>query len=298
MATNFQLVLLIPMDTFLPTLQNGKNVELQTNFLAGTVNNVSNVTGAPDSLKTIDATNESQMKFVMQVNPHDCTGCGVCTSVCPKKGLAIQMVDAVDIKEQLKDNYKFIESKPLVKSKIFGDNTVKGSQFNKPYFEFSGACAGCGETPYIKVLSQLFGDRMVVANATGCSSIYGGSAPTCAYSKNEKGFGPAWANSLFEDNAEFGFGINLAYDYRRNELKDLIAKLADEFAEYPEGKQACQDWLENMEDAEGSKKASAALLKCIEACKDCGCSADATCKAIYDRKDCLVKKSVWIFGGD
>ena len=253
---------------------------------------------APESFATKDAVGFKGFKYRMQVSPLDCTGCGSCANICPAKTKALVMTPLEEVLEKGEAaNWDYSVKLPATTAE-FNQNTVKGSQFKQPLFEFSGACAGCGETPYVKVITQLFGDRMVVANATGCSSIYGGSAPTCPYSKNEKGFGPAWANSLFEDNAEFGFGINLAYDYRRNELKDLIAKLADEFAEYPEGKQACQDWLENMEDAEGSKKASAALLKCIEACKDCGCSADATCKAIYDRKDCLVKKSVWIFGGD
>ncbi len=253
---------------------------------------------APESFTTKDAVGFKGYKYRMQVSPLDCTGCGSCANICPSKTKALVMTPLEEVLEKGEAaNWDYSVNLPATTAE-FNQNTVKGSQFKQPLFEFSGACAGCGETPYVKVITQLFGDRMVIANATGCSSIYGGSAPTCPYSKNEKGFGPAWANSLFEDNAEFGFGINLAYDYRRNELKDLVAKLADEFAEYPEGKQACQDWLENMEDAEGSKKASEALLKCIEACKDCGCSADATCKAIYDRKDCLVKKSVWIFGGD
>ncbi len=175
---------------------------------------------------------------------------------------------------------------------------VKKSQFTPSLFEFSGACAGCGETPYVKVVTQLFGDRMIVANATGCSSIYGGSSPTCPYTTNKQGHGPAWANSLFEDNAEFGYGMNLAYKARRGTLKEKVEKLAQLWNEWAEGKAACENWIANMDDAEGSKKAAAALLKCIEECKDCGCECDALEKEIYAEKDCLIKKSFWIIGGD
>ena len=176
---------------------------------------------------------------------------------------------------------------------------MKGSQFNQPLFEFSGACAGCGETPYVKVVTQMFGDRMIIANATGCSSIYGGSSPTCPYTVNKDGHGPAWANSLFEDNAEFGFGMNLAYKARREKLETEVKALAENgWKEYAEGKAACEEWLANMNDAEGSKAAAEKLIKALESCKDCGCECDALCKEIYKAKDCLVKKSIWIFGGD
>ena len=163
-------------------------------------------------------------------------------------------------------------------------------------FEFSGACAGCGETPYVKLVTQLFGDRMIVANATGCSSIYGGSAPTCPYTVNKQGHGPAWANSLFEDNAEFGFGMNLATTHRRERLADLIRQLAEGCGD--EVKSICNAWLENKDDAEGSRKAAPAVVKMAEECMNCGCECDEICKEIYDLRDLLVKKSQWIFGGD
>ena len=178
----------------------------------------------------------------------------------------------------------------------FKENTVKGSQFKKPLLEFSGACAGCGETPYVKLVTQLFGDRMIVANATGCSSIYGGSAPTCPYTVNKQGHGPAWANSLFEDNAEFGFGMNLATTHRRERLADLIRQLAEGCGD--EVKAICNAWLENKDDAEGSRKAAPAVVKMAEECMNCGCECDEICKEIYDLRDLLVKKSQWIFGGD
>ena len=176
---------------------------------------------------------------------------------------------------------------------------VKKSQFTPSLFEFSGACAGCGETPYVKVVTQLFGDRMIVANATGCSSIYGGSSPTCPYTTNKQGHGPAWANSLFEDNAEFGYGMNLAYKARRAALKDKVEKLAALWAECPECKGILDAWVENMDDAEGSKKAAAALVADLEKCKaECEGEELTLVEEILAEKDCLVKKSFWIIGGD
>jgi len=179
----------------------------------------------PESLTTIPALAEPYYEYVLQVSPMDCTGCGVCANVCPAKNKALTMVDATEIKEREKINYDYVNKLPINKSKIFNEKTVKGSQFNLPYFEFSGACAGCGETPYIKIISQLFGDRMIIANATGCSSIYGGSSPTCPYVKDCDGHGIAWANSLFEDNAEFGYGIKLGTEYQRDALIDNLEEL-------------------------------------------------------------------------
>ncbi len=177
----------------------------------------------PDSLETLPATAEKDKTFVIQVSPFDCTGCGLCSKICPTKALMMTPMEEA-IKEQ-KINYDYISKQETVKSAVFKPNTVKGSQFNKPYFEFSGACAGCGETPYIKVVSQLFGDRMVVANATGCSSIYGGSSPTCPYAKDPAGRGIAWANSLFEDNAEFGYGIKLSLTIKKKRLEKLLTEV-------------------------------------------------------------------------
>ena len=256
--------------------------------------------------------------YRVQVSPLDCTGCGNCVGVCPvnQKGVkvALEMKPLASQKNQ-EANWEFAQTLPEFKGEL-NLKLVKDSQFKKPLFEFSGACAGCGETPYVKLVTQLFGDRMIVANATGCSSIYGGSAPTCPYTVNEDGHGPAWANSLFEDNAEFGFGMNLGTTQRRAKLKENVEKLiAVEYAA-ADIKEAGKEWLDNMDDAEGSKKAAAKL---IAACEDgidvdltgtqweaewlangkvCTCEACTLAREVLKDKDLLVKKSVWIFGGD
>ena len=235
------------------------------------------------------------MKYRMQVSVLDCTGCENCTTVCPvnkggKKEPALAMKPLHTQTEQ-EANWEFAQTLPEFKGAL-DVKKVKDSQFKKPLFEFSGACAGCGETPYVKLVTQLFGDRMIVANATGCSSIYGGSAPTCPYTKNEEGHGPAWANSLFEDNAEFGFGMNLGITQRRAKLADNVKALAESDEHSDEIKAAAKDWLDKMDDAEGSKAAGKALVELI---KDACCD---TCKAILADADLLTKKSFWIFGGD
>ena len=233
--------------------------------------------------------------FRIQVSPYDCTGCGSCVNVCPAKTKALKMAPLAEVEKVENDNWNFAMDLPTLDLPV-NKATVKGSQFLQPMFEFSGACAGCGETPYVKLITQLFGDRMIVANATGCSSIYGGSAPTCPYTVNKQGHGPAWANSLFEDNAEFGFGMNLATTHRRERLADLIRQLAEGCGD--EVKAICNAWLENKDDAEGSRKAAPAVVKMAEECMNCGCECDEICKEIYDLRDLLVKKSQWIFGGD
>ena len=233
--------------------------------------------------------------FRIQVSPYDCTGCGSCVNVCPAKTKALKMAPLAEVEKVENDNWNFAMDLPTLDLPV-NKATVKGSQFLQPMFEFSGACAGCGETPYVKLVTQLFGDRMIVANATGCSSIYGGSAPTCPYTVNKQGHGPAWANSLFEDNAEFGFGMNLATTLRRERLADLIRQLAEGCGD--EVKSICNAWLENKDDAEGSRKAAPAVVKMAEECMNCGCECDEICKEIYDLRDLLVKKSQWIFGGD
>ena len=233
--------------------------------------------------------------FRIQVSPYDCTGCGSCVNVCPAKTKALKMAPLAEVEKVENDNWNFAMDLPTLDLPV-NKATVKGSQFLQPMFEFSGACAGCGETPYVKLVTQLFGDRMIVANATGCSSIYGGSAPTCPYTVNKQGHGPAWANSLFEDNAEFGFGMNLATTHRRERLADLIRQLAEGCGD--EVKSICNAWLENRDDAEGSRKAAPAVVKMAEECMNCGCECDEICKEIYDLRDLLVKKSQWIFGGD
>ncbi|MCI8459043.1 MAG: pyruvate:ferredoxin (flavodoxin) oxidoreductase [Clostridia bacterium] len=248
---------------------------------------------------TKPATGLDGLNYRMQVSPLDCTGCSSCANVCPAKEKALKMVPLEESLKTEEANWAYAEKLPVrdVSTK-FKPESIKGSQFKQPLFEFSGACAGCGETPYVKLITQLFGDRMVVANATGCSSIYGGSAPTCPYTTNDDGHGPAWANSLFEDNAEFGYGMNLAYKARKQKLtSDVKAALAAG----AEGalKDALNDWLKNSDDAEGSKKAAnaikAELPAAIKAAK--GVLKTALC-AVQDEQDVLVKKSVWIFGGD
>ncbi|MBO4594933.1 MAG: pyruvate:ferredoxin (flavodoxin) oxidoreductase, partial [Clostridia bacterium] len=237
-------------------------------------------------------------EYKMQVSPLDCMGCGVCATVCPvKDGGAIKMIPlAESLAKKEDENWEFAVDLPEVDTSKFKKETVKGCQFSTPLFEFSGACAGCGETPYVKVVTQLFGDRMVVANATGCSSIYGGSSPTCPYTTNKEGKGPAWANSLFEDNAEFGYGMNLAYKARRNALAEKVKALSEKAGE--EIKAACEKWLIGKDDAEPSKIASKELVAALSKCADCGCECDSLVKEILDAKDCLVKPSIWIFGGD
>jgi len=250
--------------------------------------------------------------FRIQISPLDCTGCGNCYEVCPAKTKALQM-KPLDSQRHQEKYWEFASQlpEPDVNHNLA---TVKGSQFKRPLFEFSGACAGCGETPYIKLATQLFGDRMIVANATGCSSIYGGSSPTVPYAVNKDGHGPAWANSLFEDNAEFGFGMNLAMNQRRAKLADTIEKMiAVEWCDQPI-KEAGKEWLENMHSAEGSKAAAAKLKKACECGLDmtgtayesqwlknnkhCDCEACAGAREVLASADILVKKSIWIIGGD
>ena len=239
------------------------------------------------------------LKFRVQISPLDCTGCGNCVDVCPAKEKALKMVPLHVSAETEVENWEAALKLPK-KDVALNKATVKGSQFLQPLFEFSGACAGCGETPYIKLVTQLFGDRMMIANATGCTSIYGGSAPTCPYTKNEKGHGPAWSNSLFEDNAEYGFGMNLGTTHRRAKVADTVkALIAIDWCD-ADIKAAGAEWLEQMDDAEGSRTAGAKLLA---ACKDaivegCGCDACKLAREVVASSDMLTKKSQWIFGGD
>ena len=257
-------------------------------------------TEKPEAFDTKPATGIKGYEFRMQVSPLDCMGCGVCADVCPgmKGNKALVMTPFAELEVVEAKNWDYAVDLPEADLSEVKMADVKKSQFTPSLFEFSGACAGCGETPYVKVVTQLFGDRMIIANATGCSSIYGGSSPTCPYTVNKQGHGPAWANSLFEDNAEFGYGMNLAYKARRASLKDKVAKLAEVWANYEEGKAACEAWIAGMDEAEASKSAAAALVKACEGCEDCGCEADALVKEVLADKDCLVKKSFWIIGGD
>ncbi len=250
-------------------------------------------TAVPFDTKPATGKEFAGFKFRMQVSPLDCSGCGNCADICPAKAKgALTMTALADVADVENDNWNLCLDLPEADVE-FNPNTVKNSQFLQPLFEFSGACAGCGETPYVKLVTQLYGDRMMVANATGCSSIYGGSAPTVPYSVNKKGHGPAWANSLFEDNAEFGFGMNLATSQRRAKLADAVKALAEK-AEKEDVKAACNEWLEKMNCAKGSREAGAKLVAALESC-GCDCCEK---KDILSMKDLLTKKSQWIFGGD
>ena len=251
----------------------------------------------PESFITKPATGFAGYEFRIQVSPYDCTGCKNCVAVCPSKEKALTMIPLDDSIEKEAANWEYLESLKETTAELKSMN-VKNSQFKKPLFEFSGACAGCGETPYVKLMSQLFGDRMLVANATGCSSIYGGSAPTCPYTTNDKGRGPAWANSLFEDNAEFGYGMNLAYTTRRNILEGyakqlLEAKVSDDF------KAALNAWIEGKDDAKASEAARDQIVALLPAeLKNADESTKDLLKNVEAMEDCLIKKSIWIVGGD
>ena len=259
---------------------------------------------APAGFETIKANGKGFESYTyrMQVSPLDCTGCGNCAQVCPAKEKALIMEPIASQMGEM-ENWYFMTDKVAPKANPANPETVKGSQFEQPLLEFSGACAGCGETPYAKLITQLFGDRMYIANATGCSSIWGGSAPSTPYTTNHKGHGPAWANSLFEDNAEFGLGMFEAVTQRRDKLADTITVFAENDSPAEWGLQdAAKAWLAGMNEAKASKEASAALLAAIEkasaACGTCGCEWDALYKEVQAGADMLVKKSQWILGGD
>jgi pyruvate-ferredoxin/flavodoxin oxidoreductase len=251
--------------------------------------------GAPKSFDTKDAVGYKGYKYRIAISPFDCMGCEVCANVCPSKPKALVMKPIAEAAKAEAENWNFSYNLPETDAPLKNVFSVKDSQFKKSLFEFSGACSGCGETPYIKLICQLFGDRMVIGNATGCSSIYGGTYPSNPYTVNDKGHGPAWANSLFEDTAEFSYGMNLAYTHRRAKLTAQIEELAA-LASAP-CVDECKNWLKNKDDAEGSKAASAKLLKAIENCK-CGEKTQKIKTDILKNSDCLVKKSVWAFGGD
>ena len=229
------------------------------------------------------------LEMRQQVSPLDCQGCSLCVEICPAKQKALQMVE-LDHQSPDVANWEYAMTVPGKDDQIPTDN-LKNTQFHQPYLEFSGACAGCGETPYAKLVTQLFGERMIIANATGCSSIWGASVPAMPYTTNAKGQGPAWANSLFEDNAEFGLGIALAVKQQRARLvqaaEQAVAAGTDQATAA-----ALQDWLNNREDAQGSSKAAAALLPLLAE------SSDPLLQQIYAQRDYLSKKSMWIFGGD
>ena len=227
--------------------------------------------------------------FTLGISALDCTGCGSCAEVCParKKALGMQATDDEYVQQQ-QDKFNYLFGTVTEKEVPFKEDTIKGSQFKQPLMEFSGACPGCGETPYAKLITQLYGDRMFIANATGCSSIWGCSAPATPYTVNKEGKGPVWAYSLFEDNAEFGLGMAISIRTRRNEMKSAVERLEDTLGV------PAKAWLATFDDAKLSAKTGDAL---VEACKAIA-DKNEDAKYVIDNKDMLVKPSMWIFGGD
>ena len=249
---------------------------------------------APAGTKLLNMTGMPGYKFAITVSVMDCTGCGSCANVCPgkkgEKALTMQPLESQQAQQEVFDYGIDLPVKPEVLEK-FKETTVKGSQFKQPLLEFSGACAGCGETPYAKLVTQLFGDRMYIANATGCSSIWGGSAPSTPYTVNKEGHGPAWANSLFEDNAEYGYGMYLAQATIRNRAISMVCDTVKNTAN-EEVKAAGEEFLATVDDGKANKAATNKLVAALEAC---GCDS---AKEILAYKDYLCKKSMWVFGGD
>ena len=250
-------------------------------------------TNAPESMKVVPAKalkTEEPTFYTIGVTPLDCTGCGNCAQVCPAPGKALIMKPMETQEEQI-EAWDYAVKDVTPKKNPMNKNTVKGSQFEQPLFEFSGACAGCGETPYAKLVTQLFGDRMMIANATGCSSIWGGSVPATPYTVNHEGHGPAWANSLFEDNAEFGLGMFLGVKAIRERIADNMTK-ALEIEASEEVKAVLQDWLDNMNSGEGTRDRANRVISVLE-----NVDADYAREILKD-KEFLIKRSQWIFGGD
>ena len=258
---------------FLLTEEEAKNAPASTKLVAA------------KALKT-----EEPMQFTMAVSTLDCTGCGNCAQVCPAKEKALVMKPQHTQEDQI-EAWDYCVNDVAPKKNPMNKNTVKGSQFEQPLFEFSGACAGCGENPYAKLITQLFGDRMMIANATGCSSIWGGSAPSTPYTTNHNGHGPAWANSLFEDNAEFGLGMFLGVKAIRERLVDLAGK-AIEAGVKPEAKEALEAWIAEVDNGEGTRDRADAVVAALQG------ETNEFAKEILKDQDYLAKRSQWIFGGD
>ena len=267
------------------------------------------LTAAPADIKTLQMIGKGceEFKYSLAVSYRDCMGCGVCANACPgKKNAASGVQEKALIMEPLDKHIASqpifdylasnVSNKPAV-AETHKIDSVKGSQFRQPLLEFSGACSGCGETPYAKLITQLYGDRMYIANATGCSSIWGGSAPSTPYTVNKEGKGPTWANSLFEDNAEYGYGMYLGMTQRRKKAAEIAEKLAADANTAPAVKDAIKAWLDTFNDGEASKATSKALEAALaDACKSCGTDCEI-CK-LYDMADTFSKKSFWVFGGD
>ncbi len=255
--------------------------------------------GAPKDFIMIEAKGKGLegLKYKIQVSPLDCVGCGNCADICPAKTKALLMKPLNTQREKEVPNWDFAAKLPI-KDNLISKTNVKGSQFCKPLFEFSGACPGCGETPYVKVITQLFGDRMIIGNATGCSSIYGGSAPVCPYTVNKDGFGPSWANSLFEDNAEFTFGINMGTSQRRDMLELQIRELLEE--NLPNDlKATLQQWVDNKNDSDITRGLRTQLedLVALEK-KEANGKKLVLINKVLKLNDYIIKKSIWAFGGD
>ncbi len=252
------------------------------------------IKSAPEGFETKKAVGKDMdgLYFRIQVYPEDCVGCGNCADICPSKEKALVMKPLYSQLEKQIPLRKYAETIPI-RTGNFDKFSVKGSQFRRPLLEFSGACAGCGETPYLKLITQLFGDRMIIANATGCSSIWGGSAPSVPFAVNEKGHGPAWANSLFEDNAEYGFGMVLATIQRRAKLADKIKQAIEGGKVTGEVKESFENWLNGMNDAEKSQEYSNKIKSFLKDNHD-----DNLLNEIWESKEMLTKKSIWSVGGD
>lgn len=255
---------------------------------------------APEGMKFKDMTGIPGMKFAITVSALDCTGCGSCANVCPgmkgNKAITMQPIDSQRKEQKVFDYAKKLPRKPEVSAK-FKETTVKGSQFKQPLLEFSGACAGCGETPYARLVTQLFGDRMFIANATGCSSIWGGSAPATPYTVNSEGKGPAWQNSLFEDNAEFGYGMALAQSAMRDRLKDYILEIKS--LTQDKGLIAiCDDYIKTSDNSGENQDATKKLIIELEKVSNEDSNIGKLARKTLKDKDYLSKKSMWIFGGD
>ena len=255
---------------------------------------------APAGTKAKDMTGMPGMKFAITVSTLDCTGCGSCSQVCPgmkgEKALTMKPIDSQMPQQEVFNYGRTLEEKPEVAAK-FKEGTVKGSQFKQPLLEFSGACAGCGETPYAKLATQLFGDRMFIANATGCSSIWGGSAPATPYTVNKKGHGPAWQNSLFEDNAEFGYGMALGQNAMRGRLAEYVEKM-ESLTSDADLKAACANYLATATDSAANRSATDTLIAKLETAATKSCEVGQLAKKTLEDKDYLAKKSMWILGGD
>lgn len=245
---------------------------------------------APEGYIVREMRGADGQKYRIQVSVEDCTGCGLCVEACPAKGKALVMKPYEEEKEQA-INWAFSMTLKQ-KANPAKTNSVLGSQFNQPLLEFSGACAGCGETPYVKLMTQMFGDRMMIANATGCSSIWGAAAPVSPYTTNEKGQGPAWSNSLFEDNAEYGYGMFLANQTRRKELADKINDVLDYVSD--DLRELMEDWMDHMFESEGTQQRATKLAAALEVAD----LSDPKLADIYDNRDLFVKTSQWMFGGD